>query len=203
MKKLSIEQAEPIRKKFAPDWEIRKGKYLYKKVAFDDYNQALRFFMVIEKPQVKLDHFADIGFFYNEVTMMVYTHDVAGLTQLDFELALYIDEALKQMGARQLEENLKEEKYTTAFLKKLIAKAEAMADKDFSQYTPADHAFMDKFFGYHLPNMINQFGDMAGVAAPLLQSQYYEDWSASYKKSIDCSNPKGFSQKAHCAGRKK
>jgi 4a-hydroxytetrahydrobiopterin dehydratase len=105
MKKLDIEQAEPIRKKFAPDWEIRKGKYLYKKVAFDDYNQALRFFMVIEKPQIKLDHFADIGFFYNEVVLMVYTHDVGGLTQLDFELALYIDEALKQMGARQLEEN--------------------------------------------------------------------------------------------------
>jgi 4a-hydroxytetrahydrobiopterin dehydratase len=133
MKKLDIEQAEAVRKKFAPDWEIRKGKYLYKKVAFDDYNQALRFFMVIEKPQIKLDHFADIGFFYNEVILIVYTHDVGGLTQLDFELALYIDEALKQMGARQLDEK----------------------------------------------------------------------WSAKYKKSINCNNPKGFSQKAHCAGRKK
>ena len=30
-----------------------------------------------------------------------------------------------------------------------------------------------------------------------------EDWSNEYKKSIDCSNPKGFSQKAHCAARKK
>ena len=30
-----------------------------------------------------------------------------------------------------------------------------------------------------------------------------EEWSNKYKKSIDCSNPKGFSQKAHCAGRKK
>ena len=28
-------------------------------------------------------------------------------------------------------------------------------------------------------------------------------WSDKYKKSIDCDNPKGFSQKAHCAGRKK
>jgi predicted kinase len=28
-------------------------------------------------------------------------------------------------------------------------------------------------------------------------------WSKKYKKSIDCSNPKGFSQKAHCAGKKK
>ena len=103
MKKLNVEQAELVRKKFTSDWEIRKGKYLYKKVAFDDYNQALRFFMVIEKPQVKLDHFADIGFFYNEVILMVYTHDVAGLTLLDFELAMQIDKALKQMDARIIE----------------------------------------------------------------------------------------------------
>jgi len=30
-----------------------------------------------------------------------------------------------------------------------------------------------------------------------------EKWSTSYKRSIDCNNPKGFSQKAHCQGRKK
>ena len=30
-----------------------------------------------------------------------------------------------------------------------------------------------------------------------------EAWSAKYKKSIDCDNPKGFSQKAHCRGREK
>ena len=28
-------------------------------------------------------------------------------------------------------------------------------------------------------------------------------WSDTYKKSINCNNPKGFSQKAHCAGKKK
>lgn len=30
-----------------------------------------------------------------------------------------------------------------------------------------------------------------------------EKWTKKYKKSINCSNPKGFSQKAHCAARKK
>ena len=30
-----------------------------------------------------------------------------------------------------------------------------------------------------------------------------EKWSSKYKKSINCASPKGFSQKAHCAGRKK
>jgi len=30
-----------------------------------------------------------------------------------------------------------------------------------------------------------------------------EDWSKKYKDSIDCDNPKGFSQRAHCQGKKK
>ncbi len=36
-----------------------------------------------------------------------------------------------------------------------------------------------------------------------MKNKVEEKWSAKYKKSINCSNPKGFSQKAHCAGRKK
>ena len=30
-----------------------------------------------------------------------------------------------------------------------------------------------------------------------------EKWSKEYKNSINCNNPKGFSQRAHCQGRKK
>jgi len=30
-----------------------------------------------------------------------------------------------------------------------------------------------------------------------------EKWTQSYKRSIDCSHPKGFSQRAHCQGKKK
>jgi len=30
-----------------------------------------------------------------------------------------------------------------------------------------------------------------------------EKWSKKYKRSINCANPRGFSQRAHCAGRKK
>ena len=35
------------------------------------------------------------------------------------------------------------------------------------------------------------------------ESKVLEKWSKKYKDSINCSNPKGFSQKAHCAGKKK
>lgn len=31
----------------------------------------------------------------------------------------------------------------------------------------------------------------------------HESWTKKYKRSIDCNNPKGFSQRAHCAARRK
>jgi len=37
----------------------------------------------------------------------------------------------------------------------------------------------------------------------VLENMLDEGWSKKYKDSINCSNPKGFSQKAHCAGKKK
>ena len=33
--------------------------------------------------------------------------------------------------------------------------------------------------------------------------EFTEKWSQKYKRSIDCNNPKGFSQRAHCQGKKK
>ena len=44
---------------------------------------------------------------------------------------------------------------------------------------------------------VHEVGQILGV------DQLNEKWSQKYKKSINCSNPKGFSQRAHCAGRKK
>ena len=41
--------------------------------------------------------------------------------------------------------------------------------------------------------------DTQGVA----EEQLDEKWTKKYKDSINCSNPKGFSQKAHCAGKQK
>jgi len=43
----------------------------------------------------------------------------------------------------------------------------------------------------------------AGVFVPAMSGEMKEKWSQKYKDSINCSNPKGFSQKAHCQGKKK
>ena len=47
------------------------------------------------------------------------------------------------------------------------------------------------------------FEEMAVAKLPYKISTIVEKWSRKYRKSINCKNPKGFSQKAHCAGRKK
>ena len=38
---------------------------------------------------------------------------------------------------------------------------------------------------------------------PMDEDYLDEKWSQKYKSSINCANPRGFSQRAHCAGRKK
>lgn len=54
---------------------------------------------------------------------------------------------------------------------------------------------------------LGEYSSKAGALKRERQVQYFkhmrEDWSEKYKRSIDCDNPKGFSQKAHCQGRKK
>lgn len=37
----------------------------------------------------------------------------------------------------------------------------------------------------------------------MTEQEVTEKWSAKYKRSINCNNPKGFSQRAHCQGKKK
>ena len=54
---------------------------------------------------------------------------------------------------------------------------------------------------------LNQFESLSLEEQLLLLDQIDktkldEAWSKKYKRSIDCNSPKGFSQKAHCAGRK-
>lgn len=41
------------------------------------------------------------------------------------------------------------------------------------------------------------------ITAMTNEEQVDEKWSNKYKRSINCNNPKGFSQRAHCQGRKK
>ena len=47
------------------------------------------------------------------------------------------------------------------------------------------------------------FAKQLDIISKIDSKKINEAWSKKYKSSIDCNNPKGFSQKAHCAGKKK
>ena len=59
------------------------------------------------------------------------------------------------------------------------------------------------YYGYYWGGSDSDSGGGGGGESITRESDVAEEWSNKYKKSINCSNPKGFSQKAHCAGRKK
>lgn len=48
----------------------------------------------------------------------------------------------------------------------------------------------------------SQIRDLCQDFAETFLGNLDESWTKKYKKSIDCSHPRGFSQKAHCAGRR-
>jgi hypothetical protein len=77
-------------------------------------------------------------------------------------------------------------------------RAAAMADdvQTFMQGLPATISEKDAM---NLIELIKQ-----GLQKPVKAKKgVAEEWSQKYKSSINCSHPKGFSQKAHCAGKKK
>ena len=63
-----------------------------------------------------------------------------------------------------------------------------MSEKDIKKFTSTKHKGLPSKVEMEMESLINKIE---------------EKWSDKYKRSIDCNNPKGFSQKAHCKGRKK
>ena len=87
---LPKEEIERLRAKFLPDWEY-KDNSLQKKYKFEDYFEVIRFLINTIKPQEKLDHHADLGVFYDEVLVKIYTHRTNDVSDYDFMVAMQID----------------------------------------------------------------------------------------------------------------
>lgn len=89
-----------------------------------------------------------------------------------------------------------------------VAKAaKAAASSSFSQ----GQALGQRVFSSAEPNSrlnkLNEFEKLSleeqlEILSTVDKEKLDEAWTKKYKKSINCSSPKGFSQKAHCAGRK-
>ena len=87
---LPKDEIERLRQKFLPDWEY-KDNSLQKRYKFEDYFEVIEYLINTIKPQEKLDHHADLGVFYDEVLVKVYTHRTKDVTDYDFMVAMQMD----------------------------------------------------------------------------------------------------------------
>ena len=87
---LPKEDIERLRQKFLPDWEY-KDNSLQKRYKFEDYFEVIEYLINTIKPQEKLDHHADLGVFFDEVLVKVYTHRTKDVTDYDFMVAMQMD----------------------------------------------------------------------------------------------------------------
>ena len=69
-----------------PGWTLREGK-LHRELTFPDFTQAFAFMTDVAREADALDHHPEWFNVYNRVVIDLNTHDAAGITALDFDLA--------------------------------------------------------------------------------------------------------------------
>lgn len=69
-----------------PGWEL-DGEALVRTFTFDDFARAFGFMASAAVVAEKMNHHPEWSNVYNRVTVRLSTHDVGGLSELDFQLA--------------------------------------------------------------------------------------------------------------------
>jgi 4a-hydroxytetrahydrobiopterin dehydratase len=67
---------------------------------FADFNAAFGFMTRVALKADKIDHHPEWSNVYNRVEVTLTTHDADGVTALDIEMAQFMDEAAKALGAK-------------------------------------------------------------------------------------------------------
>jgi 4a-hydroxytetrahydrobiopterin dehydratase len=71
-------------------WSL-DGNKIRKEFQFNDFDGSVEFLRKIAPIADALDHHPDVCIYYNRVIVELSTHDVGGLTELDFQLAEKLD----------------------------------------------------------------------------------------------------------------
>lgn len=93
---------DDLKSRFLPDWEMLDHRTLQAKYVAQDHRHALEFVAYVNKLSEKMDHFAEVTQDVAEVTVKTSTFDVKGLTILDFQLAMYVDNYAKKHDIEQV-----------------------------------------------------------------------------------------------------
>jgi 4a-hydroxytetrahydrobiopterin dehydratase len=81
-----------------PSWALVEG-CLHRELCFRSFVEAFGFMTRVALVAEKMDHHPDWRNVYDRVVIDLSTHDVGGLTELDFRLAARIDRILGEVGA--------------------------------------------------------------------------------------------------------
>lgn len=73
-----------------PDWGLKDG-LLTRTYAFPTYKDGLVFAVAVGQLADRLNHHPDLFIGYQKVTIGLTTHDLGGISTLDFDLAEQID----------------------------------------------------------------------------------------------------------------
>ena len=84
-----------------PSGSRRRGDRdaICRQVAFEDFSRAFGFMSRVAMQAEKLDHHPEWRNVYRKVDILLTTHDAGGVTELDVEMAKFIDAAALQCGA--------------------------------------------------------------------------------------------------------
>ncbi len=77
--------------KDVPDW-THQAKTIVRTYKFDGFPQSIAFVDRVARRAQKLNHHPDIDIRFDQVTLVLTTHDAGGLTEADFTLAEQCDE---------------------------------------------------------------------------------------------------------------
>jgi 4a-hydroxytetrahydrobiopterin dehydratase len=73
-----------------PDWDFVEGQ-ITKTFSFDSYAAGIMFASAVGWLSDRMDHHPDLHVGYRKVRVSLNTHDVGGVSELDFELARRIE----------------------------------------------------------------------------------------------------------------
>lgn len=83
-----------------PGWKIEEGK-LHKLFKFKNFNQAISFMVSTAMVCEKMNHHPEWYNVYENVDVKLVTHRVAGITELDFQLASKMDKIAGNLNLRK------------------------------------------------------------------------------------------------------
>jgi 4a-hydroxytetrahydrobiopterin dehydratase len=95
MDKLDLKEIQSQITDLNDQWKLEEGS-LQRNFVFNNFIEAFSFMTAVALVAEKMNHHPHWENVYNKVQMSLNTHDIGGISKLDFQLAQAIDEILNR-----------------------------------------------------------------------------------------------------------